>query len=630
VTTYLDVVVETPPIYVDISAAGGLPGPEGPAGPAGPPGADSTVPGPPGTAGAPGAQGPPGATGPTGPASTVPGPTGPEGPQGPTGATGPASTVPGPPGTTGSQGPQGPKGDTGSQGPQGIQGVPGPEGPQGPAGSGGGGVTDATYLVATAHATLTAEVVVGATPGGELGGTWAAPTVDASHSGTTHAATQAAAEATASGALTTHAAAADPHTGYRLESADHTHASTGLQAGQLAQANTHQSPDTDSAAGSLHHTVGTGANQAAAGNHNSHVYSGLTTGHVLTATSATAAAFQASAGGGAPTGADYLVGTAQGGLSAEIVVGTSPGGELGGTWASPTVDATHSGSAHLALGSTGSTAAAGNHAHGSLYAPGDATYLVTAANVTLTNELVVGATPGGELGGTWDTPTVDAVHSGSAHHAQAHVLTGADHTYSGLTTGHVLTATSATAAAFQAPGGGGASAMGWIAGLYYPSLGVAPTTAVLTLNRAVASPIYIPGAYSINALAMVVAGGVASASGRVGLYADNGGRPGALVATTAGGHDWSGAGFGEYSITPVALGPGWFWVVLVGQVAAPNVMVFTQSSTSWAAVGTPNGSSISMPLGFGLDSVTSTFPNPWGTPSVWYETRAPAVWLRRA
>lgn len=49
---------------------------------------------------------------------------------------------------------------------------------------------------------------------------------------------------------------------------------------------------------------------------------------------------------GAPTDADYLVGTANAGLSAEIVVGTTPGGELGGTWASPTVDGTHSGSAH--------------------------------------------------------------------------------------------------------------------------------------------------------------------------------------------------------------------------------------------------------------------------------------------
>ena len=46
---------------------------------------------------------------------------------------------------------------------------------------------------------------------------------------------------------------------------------------------------------------------------------------------------------------DFLVGTASGYLSGEIIVGTTPGGELGNTWASPTVDATHSGSAHHAL-----------------------------------------------------------------------------------------------------------------------------------------------------------------------------------------------------------------------------------------------------------------------------------------
>lgn len=49
---------------------------------------------------------------------------------------------------------------------------------------------------------------------------------------------------------------------------------------------------------------------------------------------------------GAPTNADYLVGTANAGLSNEIVVGATPGGELGGSWASPTVDAVHSGSSH--------------------------------------------------------------------------------------------------------------------------------------------------------------------------------------------------------------------------------------------------------------------------------------------
>jgi len=90
--------------------------------------------------------------------------------------------------------------------------------------------------------------------------------------------------------------------------------------------------------------------------------------YVLTDATDGAAVWVETTSGGtvyAPTTADYLVGTAQGGLSAEIVVGTTPGGELGGTWASPTVDATHSGSAHLALGSTSSTAAAGDHTHAS-------------------------------------------------------------------------------------------------------------------------------------------------------------------------------------------------------------------------------------------------------------------------
>lgn len=69
-------------------------------------------------------------------------------------------------------------------------------------------------------------------------------------------------------------------------------------------------------------------------------------------------------GGGAPTDADYLVGTASGSLSAEIVVGTSPGGELGGTWASPTVDATHSGSSHASVQAAAeATAAAALAAH---------------------------------------------------------------------------------------------------------------------------------------------------------------------------------------------------------------------------------------------------------------------------
>lgn len=78
------------------------------------------------------------------------------------------------------------------------------------------------FLVGTASGDLSAEIVVGTSPGGELGGTWASPTVDTTHSGSSHA-----------GVVSTHEAASDPHTGYRLESADHSHQSTGAQAGQL-------------------------------------------------------------------------------------------------------------------------------------------------------------------------------------------------------------------------------------------------------------------------------------------------------------------------------------------------------------------------------------------------------------
>jgi hypothetical protein len=71
-------------------------------------------------------------------------------------------------------------------------------------GAGTNAPADATYLVGAAHGDLSAEIVVGATPGGELGGTWASPTVDATHSGSSHAAVQAAAEATAAAALSSH------------------------------------------------------------------------------------------------------------------------------------------------------------------------------------------------------------------------------------------------------------------------------------------------------------------------------------------------------------------------------------------------------------------------------------------
>jgi hypothetical protein len=67
-------------------------------------------------------------------------------------------------------------------------------------------LTAIDFLVGTASGLLSAEIAVGTTPGGELGNTWASPTVDTTHSGSSHAATQAAAEATAAAALAAHVA----------------------------------------------------------------------------------------------------------------------------------------------------------------------------------------------------------------------------------------------------------------------------------------------------------------------------------------------------------------------------------------------------------------------------------------
>jgi len=61
------------------------------------------------------------------------------------------------------------------------------------------------------------------------------------------------------------------------------------------------------------------------------------------------------------------------------------------------------------------------------YAPPDANYLIGTADARLPSAIVVGLTPGGELGGTWGAITVDTTHSGSPHHTEAHNLLSSPH-----------------------------------------------------------------------------------------------------------------------------------------------------------------------------------------------------------
>lgn len=224
----------------------------------------------------------------------------------------------------------------------------------------GGAPDDVDYLVGTASGSLSAEIVVGTSPGGELGGTWASPTVDATHSGSSHAGVQAAAEATAAAALSAHESDTTGIHGIADTSALET------TAGAQAKVDTHVN-DTSAA----------------------HAASAIsfTPNGSIAATDVQAAIQEVrdeAGGGGAPTDVDYLVGTASGGLSAEIVVGATPGGELGGTWASPTVDATHSGSSHAGVQAAAeATAAAALSAHVTDTSAAHAASAVSADSTTL-------------------------------------------------------------------------------------------------------------------------------------------------------------------------------------------------------------------------------------------------------
>jgi hypothetical protein len=74
-----------------------------------------------------------------------------------------------------------------------------------------------------------------------------------------------------------YATATHQHTAQEI--AAHTHTEYSVTAHTHTQAQSHTSPDTDVAPGSLHHTLGTGANQAAAGNHTHSGYAPSTHTH---------------------------------------------------------------------------------------------------------------------------------------------------------------------------------------------------------------------------------------------------------------------------------------------------------------------------------------------------------------
>ena len=349
---------------------------------------------------------------------------------------------------------------------------------------------DADYLVGTANGDLTSEIVVGTTPGGELGGTWASPTVDTVHSGSSHAATQAAAEATAAAALAAHVTdASDAHDASAISIADAGGDFTATDV-EGALDELQADAEADAAALAAHIADASAAHAASAISADSTTLVGTGTdvqavfeeldNAIVAAEAATAAhiadatdAHLGTAIGNTPAGtiAATTVQAAINELDSEkaaaasaVMDGDAAGGVLGGTYPNPSFAAdmatqaeldAHTGDtadAHdataISFAPAGSISATDVQAAieevaaeaGGGGAPADADYLVGTANGDLSGEIVVGTTPGGELGGTWAAPTVDATHSGSSHAA---VQAAAEATAAAALSAHVTDASDA-------------------------------------------------------------------------------------------------------------------------------------------------------------------------------------------
>ena len=162
---------------------------------------------------------------------------------------------------------------------------------------------------------------------------------------------------------------------------------------------------------------------------------------------------------------DFLTGTTTGSLSGEIVTGTAPGGELGGTWASPTIDSTHSGSAHhsavtlgvgndssLALSSQELTLTVAKDLVTTSPLTGGTDNILTGADADITIALgTVGVANGGTGVTTFGT-TYGVITAGTSAGSPLQVIAGVG------TSGQVLTSNGAGALpTFQAATGGGTS-----------------------------------------------------------------------------------------------------------------------------------------------------------------------------
>lgn len=305
-------------------------------------------------------------------------------------------------------------------------------------------------------------------------------------------------------------------------------------------------------------------------------------------------------GGGAPTTADYLVGTSNGSLSAEIVVGTSPGGELGGTWASPTVDATHSGSSHASVQAAAeATAAAALSSHAS-----DTTSIHGIADTSALLD-------SGDIGSTVQAYDADlaAIAGLTSAADKAPYFTGsgtaalADLSSFGRTLIDDASASVArvTLGVARAPGT-------YATGKYYGPTYYGASNVVFTNGTLYCFPWVVHEAITIDRIGILA---IATASGtvRLGAYQDSSGMPGALIFD---GGTVSGTSTAVVEATiSTTIGPGVVWLAFAPQGANQTIRSHNLNYDSIPTTTAQGGNAACL----SITGVSGALPDPFGTPT---------------
>jgi len=173
-------------------------------------------------------------------------------------------------------------------------------------------------------------------------------------------------------------------------------------------------------------------------------------------------------------------------------------------------------------------------------------------------------------------------------------------------------------------GGGGVPALPWV--LDQGWLYSAPTPAVVksppdgpTIDQLNAVPLYVPVACHVQRMGATTVQSLAGALGRFGLYADGGGRPGALIYGSDQ-VDMAATGFMQTPwLSPgPAIGPGWIWVAYVAQGTASPAMhlqggEISPASEGWISILPTSNTAFDVVSNYFTNlAPNAPLPNPWG------------------